>query len=468
MRTLTVPSDELASLGRLDAYFHLSDGRRLVRNSVDTALKRSRLGSTDGLKATVWAPARFKRVYAVAGEKELPYLRPSDTLNYVPRAADMLSATRSENIDSYRLRTGMILVTCSGRNLGPTVFVDAFMAQFVLSHDMIRVEIEDETLRFYILGLLGTQSGQQLLRKDKSGSVIDHITVEHVASLEVPMLADSMVADVAKRMRQAVQLRENARLGLAAQQQLYEAMLPTMPSTLGISRGWSIAARELTSRLDAAPYTPAIWSVQKLLKAKSGRPLGEIATALKPPGRYKTVYVDRANGVPILSGGQLLQVRPLNLRYMAARALNDINRYRLKPGWIAYQADGRSEEALGEPVMITSSRGNWLASGHVGRLVAKDAADAGRLYLAFQTPHAQVQLKALASGSVVDATFPADAEAVILPPLPVTGGPEVERYWEKFSEAELVENDVFATIEAGLTASWGSPRKQRDESNTAI
>ena len=120
------------------------------------ALKHLRLGSAEGgLDAKVWAPARFKRVYAVAGEKELPYLRPSDTLNYVPRAADMLSARRSKDIDTYRLRKGMILVTCSGRNLGPTVYVDAFMAAFVLSHDMIRVEVEDETLRFYVLGLLG-------------------------------------------------------------------------------------------------------------------------------------------------------------------------------------------------------------------------------------------------------------------------------------------------------------------------
>ena len=81
---------------------------------------------------------------------------------------------------------------------------------------MIRVEIEEETLRFYVLGLLGTQPGQQLLRKDKSGSVIDHITVDHVASLDVPMLPDSMVTDVAHRMREAVQLRETARHDLAA------------------------------------------------------------------------------------------------------------------------------------------------------------------------------------------------------------------------------------------------------------
>lgn len=453
MRVLTVPSDELASLGRLDAYFHLSDGRSLTRHVGKEAVKHSRLGAANGLNAKVWAPARFKRIYAVADEEELPYLRPSDTLNYVPRAADMLSATRSKDIDTYRLREGMILVTCSGRNLGPAVYVDAFMAPFVLSHDMIRVEIEDETLRFYLLGLLGTQPGQQLLRKDKSGSVIDHITVEHVASLDVPMLPDSVVGDIATRMRQAVQLREKARVGLADQQSAYEATLPPLPPSR-VSLGWGIAARELTGRLDAAPYEPAIRAVRKALKAKGGEPLKEVADALKPPGRYKTVYVDRANGVPILSGGQLLQIRPLNPRYMAAHALNGIDRYRLKPGWIAYQADGRSEEALGEPVMIAGSRDNWLASGHVGRLVAKDATDAGRLYLAFQTPHAQMQLKALASGSVVDATFPADAEAIILPPLPSKGGPEVERCWERFSEAERIEDEVFAKIEEELSASW--------------
>jgi len=349
----------------------------------------------------------------------------------------------------------MILITCSGRNLGPTVYVDAFMAQFVLSHDMIRVEIEDETLRFYLLGFLGTQTGQQLLRKDKSGSVIDHITVDHVASLEVPMLPDSTINDIAECMRQALQLREDARQGLAAQQESYEATLPALPAATQTSRGWSFSSRELAGRLDAAPYEPRVRAVRRALKAKGGRVLGEIATALKPTGRYKTIYVDRDNGIPILSGGQLLQIRPLNPRYMAEHALTNIDRYRLKPGWIAYQADGRSEEALGEPVMVINNREDWLASGHVGRLVAKDAADAGRLYLAFQTSHAQMQLKALASGSVVDATFPADAESIVLPPLPDSSGLEVERCWAKFGEAQAIEDKVFSMIEEDLAALWG-------------
>ena len=81
MRTLTVASDDLASLGRLDAYFHLSEGRRLARHVGRKELCHGRLGSADGLKATIWIPGRLKHVYAVPGEQAVQYLRPSDTLN---------------------------------------------------------------------------------------------------------------------------------------------------------------------------------------------------------------------------------------------------------------------------------------------------------------------------------------------------------------------------------------------------
>ena len=104
--------------------------------------------------------------------------------------------------------------------------------------------------------------------------------------------------------------------------------------------------------------------------------------------------------------------------------------------------------------MITRNREDWLASGHVGRLVAKDEISAGSVYLAFQTPHAQLQLKALASGSVVDATFPADAESIILPPLAKDAGKGVEACWDQFAEAQEIEDAVFAEVEKHLSDAW--------------
>jgi len=79
-------------------------------------------------------------------------------------------------------------------------------------------------------------------------------------------------------------------------------------------------------------------------------------------------------------------------------------------------ADGRAEKGLGVVAYVTSDRDGWLASGHVGRLAPNDGIHPTLLWLAARTWQVQVQIKALASGSVVDSTFPADMARVILPP----------------------------------------------------
>src|SRR5271169_3816073 len=53
----------------------------------------------------------------------------------------------------------------------------------------------------------------------------------------------------------------------------------------------------------------------------------------------------------------------------------------------------------------------------------------------------------------INATFPEDAESVILPPLP-DSGLIAEDSWEKFGEAQAIEEAVFTAIEEGLTSAW--------------
>ena len=117
------------------------------------------------------------------------------------------------------------------------------------------------------------------------------------------MLADELVRSVAARMRQAVAIREKARVGLAEVQSDYAATLPEVPNANVKSLGWSILSQDFNGRIDTAPYQPSIRAMRATLARAGGKPLREVATAIKPLGRYKTVYVDRANGIPILSGG---------------------------------------------------------------------------------------------------------------------------------------------------------------------
>lgn len=452
MKTHSVLSGEVLAAGRLDCWYFLSPANAAAA-SIEDAKSRGMatvlLGGKSGI-AKVWAPARFKRAYAAPGEPSAPYLRPYDVFNYFPEAADRLSTLRTEDLGSYQLRCGMILQTCSGRNLGPAVMVDRYLARFLLSHDMIRVEIDDKKRRHYVLAFLNSEAGRRLLRRDKTGSVIDHISDDHLAKLEIPLFLDHTVDEVAETIAKAVALREKARLALDEMVTSYERALPALKCTAPLRYGWTVPSAEVEGRLDAAFYDPLVISVRRKLTQVGGKRVAELAEVRKPGGRYKTCYVNASHGRPLLSGSQLLQTSPINLQFMSPRVFKDITAYELHPGWIAYPADGRAEEELGTPAFITKDRAGWLASGHVGRVVPKPGVDAGWLFLALKTSHTQMQLKARASGSVVDSTFPQDMEEVILPPALDVDGNKVVKLWEEFCDAQALEEEASRIIDQTL------------------
>lgn len=459
----TIKARSLRANARLDAKYFLSAGTEAAeRIAVAKAagVPTATLGGRNGV-AQLAAPQRFRRVYAAPGEDAVPYLRPYDVFDYVPQAADHLSVPRSDNLEQLKVSPGTLLQTCSGRNLGPAVAVDAYLARFAMSHDLIRMQFDNEQLRLYVLAFLASPTGQALLRRDKTGSVIDHISPLHVAAVEVPLLDDDVRSAVAGLEGRAVDLREEARLSLDAAIRLYEASLPTMPTAAeSLRSGWTVRASSLLGRIDAAYYDVAVAGIQEDLLAAGGVRVGDIAEVVKPAGRYKTFYVDPDFGRPLLSGRQLLQFHPINPQYISPRSIDDESRYELCHGWTAFQADGRAQERLGFPVMITPDRDGWLASGHVGRLVPRDGVDPGWLFTAWATTQVQRQVAALACGSVVDALYPADLEKVVLPPPEDWSGADVMLAWEQFSEAAQAHTAAVAVLEERLAEVTGEEQDQ--------
>jgi hypothetical protein len=355
---------------------------------------------------------------------------------------------RSTDVDTYKLERGTILQTCSGRNLGPLTTVDSYLEGYIIGADMVRIEIDDENLRFYVLAYLQSEMGQQILKRGKTGSVIDHLSPKHIGAQEIPLLSEETQRKVVSAMKYAFELREEARLTLDKLSTEYENSLPRPERIQHLKNGWSMQSHELTDRLDAAFYDRLVARVRQELLALGGLALKDVATVLKPKGRYKTVYVSSEYGRPIVSGTQLLQEYPVNLKYIAPRAFDEnISDYELHPTWTAYQADGRVERGLGTPAFVTSERDGWLASGHIGRLVAKPGINPGWLYIAANIWHTQIQIKSRASGSVVDSTFPEDMEDIILPPYNDSGGDLVCKMWEQFVVAKDSEKEAIAAFE---------------------
>jgi hypothetical protein len=449
MKISIIDSHELLNAGRLDCWYHLSPGNitlQLIRKCQQEGRAAIRpLGGQHGV-ARLSKPDRAKMYLAAPGEKSAAYLRPYDLFNYLPEAADNISVSRTTSLADLQLHRGQILQTCSGRNLGPSVLIDSYTAQFVVGPDMIRIDIDDEQARQYTFAFLNSVSGRNLLRREKTGSVIDHLDINDLQNLPVPFFGDH-VSKISALIQRAFALREKARCKIQSVLSDCENSLPRIERTRRRCLGWTTDSTAISDRIDAAFYDPIVEQIRRELKKINGQPMRNFATVRKPAGRYKTRYVGEGFGRPLLSGAQLLQSTPINLQFMHPKVFKNVKDYELQRGWIGYPADGRAEEELGTPVIITNDRDKWLASGHVGRVIPDANVDVGWLFSALKTTHCQLQLKSRASGSVVDSTFPPDLEEVIVPPVGSIDGAEIRDAWENFGIARSLESEASTEID---------------------
>jgi len=376
MKHSVIKNSSLLKSMRIDPKYYIDEGNAAHYRITYGNWDKIRLGELLG-DESVWVPPRFTQIQAYSPIYGKPYLAPWDTLRYVFNSNVYLSSTQNRHFNLCELKRGWLLITCSGRNLGPCVFVDDVLSRYVVSGDMIRISVTDNDDIFYVMAFLHTPTGQSLIRRNKSGSVIDHISPKNVRDLLIPILNKPLKNEIIKAFKNAAILRENARLSLIeAQKQFYEATkLIQLKESLNkhdTNRRFSINVSCINDRIDAEPYAP-LYKIYRdfLMELKIGVPLGQIADSSRPPGRYRTLYVQDENyGIPILSGRQFAQFRPVGLKYIA-KGFKHIDKYLLTSNTIVLAADGRSEENLADCAMILDDREGWAASGHVIRYKAK-------------------------------------------------------------------------------------------------
>ncbi|WP_339393723.1 hypothetical protein [Brevibacterium metallidurans] len=399
----------------------------------------------------VGSTSRTRRVYAAQGEESLPYLRPYDVFDYLPQPADQLSKSGSIGWEGLVPNEGTILQTCSGRNLGPLAYADSYLSRFVVSDDMLRLNIDAEEDRFYVFAFLRTPTGQALLTRSKTGNVIDHLSPDDLGAVLVPFFDDALQSQTVADMKHAVTLREAARERLDELIDEFESRVPGPARDGRLADGWTHQASALGGRLDAAFHDPLVTSVRNANNVAGGVRVGDVAETFIP-GRYKRYYVEPEHGKPIVSGRQLLQTQPINLRYIAARSF-DFNRYSLEEGMLAFGAEGRAEDRISQPVLTTGDRTDWLANNHVMRVRPRAGVNPGWLYLCFASWQVQAQVKAQSCGSVVDAVYPGDLDDVILPPIDEVRGDAAYQCWKDFAEANRLEANAIDRLESSMLAS---------------
>lgn len=137
---------------------------------------------------------------------------------------------------------------------------------------------------------------------------------------------------------------------------------------------------------------------------------------------------------------------------MSLSAFKNPDQFRLQPGTTLLTADGRAEENLADCALVTPDRAGWGASGHVHRVTPRAGINPGLVYLACSCAPVQAQLKALATGSVVDALSDVDVGSVTVPfedsPAALKLGKAAELAWQHFADAASAEETAICALEA--------------------
>lgn len=190
VKTFSVPL--IAINDRLDGSYHIPIVAAIIDYLLDNTETILPLGSSD-ITSGIIHPDRFKRVYVNEGEG-VPFFGGKGLLSIDPTGKKSISATKhAKHIKGLVLHENMILVTRSG-TVGKVNIVPKHWDGWIATDDLIRLIItKPADLAGYIYVWLQSDYGKVLLERLVYGSVVDHIEVEHISQVPIPILADKSV-----------------------------------------------------------------------------------------------------------------------------------------------------------------------------------------------------------------------------------------------------------------------------------
>lgn len=443
---------------RLDAGFYAQDVIK-ARILMDKVSQHLEIQAISELSSRIFWPGRFKRQYVSKKDGE-PFLMPSEVFMFLPKPTKYVINYPSE----VKVKRNWILITRSG-TVGRVLITTKYLENFVLSDDLIRVHPKENNFGF-LYAYLNTWIGQAFLTKDQYGATVKHIEPHHVANIPIPRIPD-LEEEINQKILEAHKLREEAQeLLLKAEEMIYSELgLPKIDEEdveyfggeIGrLVKAFEVKASELDYRLDASYHVPILRLIKEKLKKGENRgefqltKLRELCKAIFIPPRFKRPYVKNpSEGIPFLSGTHLIEIKPLDVKYLWNR-YKKITLYKVYKNWILISARG----TVGRPYLITTDT-PIAASDNILRCVPDRNKVLPAYLTAFlHTSYSAYQFQAQKAGSVQDLLQPTHAEDILIP-LPSKdvqdkiGSLVIEAY-NKEDKANLIEEEAIKELETYL------------------
>ncbi|HUK72715.1 MAG TPA: restriction endonuclease subunit S [Streptosporangiaceae bacterium] len=204
VESFQVTSDLVAEsdMLRLDAGFYNREAIEAI-----ALLKRSGMGvkTLGELAERVFIPPRFRRVYVDAA-RGVPFLQGSHVVHFDPSDIKYLSKTAHVRLERWIIRSGWILITCSG-TVGRVTMAPQQWDGWAASQHILRVIPEPDAAcpPGYLATFLASPLGRVQLTARIYGAVVDELTEEQARSVLVPVAVTDEEQEQVKRIDELAQ-----------------------------------------------------------------------------------------------------------------------------------------------------------------------------------------------------------------------------------------------------------------------
>jgi type I restriction enzyme S subunit len=445
---------------RLDAAFYCNNNGFLLGSSSTKALSE--------LCVRVFNPPVFKRAFQSGPRNGCRYLASSEIISWQPDT-NYIGMVQAQELE-LKVRRNWILATGFG-TIGNIRIVDSTLEDSAIANNVVRI-IPKNTAKHtgYIAAFLSSSIGNAILNSRASGSVVRYIEAPSIMKIEVPLLDSDAIEEINSRYLRSVDCREmSVRLLREANFLLHKnCSLPELRKEEQDADRSEVDSRirmVLSSkvfqttdgpgiRLDARYYNPtaelAIGNLRQI--GSQVKLLGDVVKCILMCGRFKRNYVGSNYGVPFLSGKNIAQIRPTDLKYLANSQIADMKELIVRRGWTLVTCSG----TVGNTCFVWNNYEDYAASQHILRVVPDETIiDSGYLYAFLSSAYGYEQILQNRHGSVIDEVTDKQLEQILVPyPSPEDQkaiGDIVRKAYEERSEAIRLEDEAQEILMKELT-----------------
>ena len=449
---------------RLDAGVYSPEAISIQNHIRSSKRKFSNLSSI----ADVFGFGPFKRTYIEDAEFGIPLLSSSEIMELEPKPKFMAKA---DNLKwtQYQIQQRWILISCSG-TIGNIAIAPKKWDGWGVSQDAIRVLPQKGHLGL-IYSFLRLPWMKDLIVGKKSGSVIDHIYEDDLKRMEVPIPSEYCIDELESKINEALNLREESDDLLLQANSLIHA-INGLPELRKERTTWFDPDRNIESvlisssevfhnnhsgseyRLDAHFYNPlAQLAIRNIKQSKCAvKTIDDVTERVFMSNRFKRNYVDEKYGVPFLSGKNIIQIRPTDLKHLSKSETNGLEEYFLEKKWTLITCSG----TIGRTCFVWNNYENYSATQHIIRVVPnEEVIDPGYLYAFLSSQYGKQQVLKYIHGSVIDEVTDKQIKKVLIPLPSKTEqkviGDLVRTAYEKRAEAIRLEDEAQKILMDALT-----------------